>query len=382
MRIFTTLIVLSLILTLSLNAQTVSTFAGPGIGVNDDIIQAADGTIYGSNYSGTYVYKITTSGDVSEYMGGFNAPNGLAFDADSNLVVASNLGNRIYKVMPDSTKVQFGPNITSPSGIIEDPLSDTLYVTQYTQNNVVKLAPDGTITPFLSGPPLNGPVGLTWDENNVLFIANYNNGQIFRVNGTTLTEIADIPGGTFGAIGFLEYGEGMLYATGIGVNRIYQVDPVSGNTSILAGTGIGGVTDGPAATARFNRPNGILFDKTDNSLYTSGFQSRAIRHITGIVTGITLESTNNIVEGYALDQNYPNPFNPSTTIRFRIPTAEVVLVTLYDVNGREITTLLNQNLASGEHRLTFDAESLSSGVYVYRLQAGSYKATKKMMLLR
>ncbi|MGH1362079.1 MAG: T9SS type A sorting domain-containing protein [Calditrichia bacterium] len=382
MRIFTMLIVLSLALVMSLNAQTVSTFAGPGIGVNDDIIQAADGTIYGSNYSGTYVYKITTSGDVTEYMGGFNAPNGLAFDADSNLVVLSNLGNRIYKVMPDSTKIQFGANITSPSGVIEDPLSDTLYVTQYTQNNVVKMAPDGSYTPFLSGPPLNGPVGLTWDENNVLFIANYNDGKIFRVNGTTLTEIADIPGTNAGAVGFLEYGEGMLYATGIGVHRIYQVDPANGNTSILAGSGIAGIMDGPAANARFNFPNGILFDKTDNSLYTSGFQSRAIRHITGIITGITLESNDNIVEGYELDQNYPNPFNPSTTIRFRIPSAEAVQITLYDMSGREITTLLSQNLASGEHSLTFDAENLSSGVYVYRLQAGSYQATKKMMLLK
>ncbi|MEL6824354.1 MAG: hypothetical protein AAFP70_21565, partial [Calditrichota bacterium] len=146
----------------ALNAQTVTTFAGPGIIIDDAIIKATDGTIFGSSYNGTFVYRVSTSGEVSEYMGGINAANGLAFDSDSNLVVAANLGNKIFKVMPDSTKIEFVPNIISPSGIIADPLSDTLYVTQYTQNRVVKIAPDGSITPFLVGNGLNGPVGIAY----------------------------------------------------------------------------------------------------------------------------------------------------------------------------------------------------------------------------
>jgi len=382
MKVFTVITLILIFAFGFLQAQTVTTFAGPGINIDDAIIKAADGTIYGSRYTGTYVYKVTPSGEVSEYMGGINAANGLAFDADSNLVVAANLGNKIYKIMPDSTKIEFVPNIISPSGIIADPLSDTLYVTQYTQNRVVKVAPDGSITPFLAGNGLNGPVGMAWDDNDTLYIANYNDGRIFKVNGTSITEIADIPGTNFGAIGFLAYGAGKLYATGIGVHRIYQIDLPSGNVSVLAGTGVGDLLDGPAANARFNRPNGILFDPTDNSIYTSGFQVRVLRQITGVITGISLESEVGIIEDYRLDQNYPNPFNPSTTIRFRLPVSEMVSLKLYDISGRQLSTLLQEELSAGEHRLTFDAENLASGVYVYRIEAGAFSATRKMALVR
>ena len=87
-----------------------------------------------------------------------------------------------------------------------------------------------------------------------------------------------------------------------------------------------------------------------------------------------------IVNNFELKQNYPNPFNPSTTISFSIPTSEFVTLKVYDVLGREIATLVNENLSEGSYSYNFDAKNLTSGVYFYKLQAGKYSETKKMLL--
>lgn len=89
-----------------------------------------------------------------------------------------------------------------------------------------------------------------------------------------------------------------------------------------------------------------------------------------------------IPQEYALFQNYPNPFNPSTIIRFSIPSEELVTVKIYDLLGKEITTLLNQPLTAGEHTVHFNGWELPSGIYFYRIQAGSFVATKKLLLIK
>ncbi len=104
------------------------------------------------------------------------------------------------------------------------------------------------------------------------------------------------------------------------------------------------------------------------------------------------KNKNNIPVNFSLDQNYPNPFNPSTVIKYSIPTPlrpspsqkEGLLVSLkvYDILGREVSTLVNKKQSPGEYIVTFDASKLSSGVYLYRLNSGSFSQTKKMILLR
>jgi photosystem II stability/assembly factor-like uncharacterized protein len=96
-----------------------------------------------------------------------------------------------------------------------------------------------------------------------------------------------------------------------------------------------------------------------------------------------------VLDKFALDQNYPNPFNPTTTIGFGIqaspnPSKGGALVTLkvFDILGNEVKTLVNKEMESGYHSVEFDASNLQSGVYFYRIQAGNYIETKKMLLLR
>jgi hypothetical protein len=83
-----------------------------------------------------------------------------------------------------------------------------------------------------------------------------------------------------------------------------------------------------------------------------------------------------------LQQNYPNPFNPSTMINYSLPGSSRVILRIYDVLGREVRTLVDEKQNAGNHSITFQAANLPSGVYFYRLQAGAYSETKKLLLLR
>ncbi len=89
-----------------------------------------------------------------------------------------------------------------------------------------------------------------------------------------------------------------------------------------------------------------------------------------------------VPNGFSLSQNYPNPFNPSTIINYQLPMSSIVTLKINDVLGREVRTLVSGHEAAGNHSVTFDATSLPSGVYFYRLEAGTYHDTKKLLLLK
>ena len=88
------------------------------------------------------------------------------------------------------------------------------------------------------------------------------------------------------------------------------------------------------------------------------------------------------VHSYLLSQNYPNPFNPSTTIKYELPRASQVTLTVYDVLGRQVSALVNERMDAGVHEVRFDGASLASGVYFYRLQAGDFVQAKKLVILK
>jgi hypothetical protein len=101
----------------------------------------------------------------------------------------------------------------------------------------------------------------------------------------------------------------------------------------------------------------------------------------GVITSI--KHLGDLVPGsFSLEQNYPNPFNPSTTIRYSVPELSHVTVKIYNLLGQVVTTLFSKEQTAGSYEVSFDASSLSSGVYFYSIEAGKYTATKKMMLLK
>ena len=113
----------------------------------------------------------------------------------------------------------------------------------------------------------------------------------------------------------------------------------------------------------------------------SGLQTKIIANITDV------NDEYSVPVEFNLFQNYPNPFNPSTKIRFTIPNVAssfslITTLVVYDILGNEITSLINKELPAGEYVFTFDASELSSGIYFYKLKAGSFIVTKKMILIR
>ncbi len=97
--------------------------------------------------------------------------------------------------------------------------------------------------------------------------------------------------------------------------------------------------------------------------------------------GVEMED-NGIPVSYNLEQNYPNPFNPATVIKFSIPEASNVKIIISDILGREVTTLVNDNLNAGSYSVNFDAGKISSGVYFYTLMTDKFKQSKKMLLMK
>ena len=139
------------------------------------------------------------------------------------------------------------------------------------------------------------------------------------------------------------------------------------STSLLApcvtGYMFDGITAGGGVVYAGDGPTNIWFNGSD------------------VVTAINPVS-GNIPDKYSLSQNYPNPFNPVTKINFSIPKNDFVQIVVYDVTGKEVAELLNNNLNAGEYSVSFDASKLTTGVYFYKLSSGSFTDVKKMLLIK
>jgi hypothetical protein len=89
-----------------------------------------------------------------------------------------------------------------------------------------------------------------------------------------------------------------------------------------------------------------------------------------------------LVNEFSLSQNYPNPFNPTTSLQYTIGSRQFVTLKVYDLLGREIATLVNEEKPAGEYEVEFDGSALTSGIYFYQLKAGEFTETRKMILLK
>ena len=100
-----------------------------------------------------------------------------------------------------------------------------------------------------------------------------------------------------------------------------------------------------------------------------------------IIIGVH-QISSEVPEEFSLSQNYPNPFNPSTKIKFDVPKASHTKLIIYDMLGREVTTLVNQQLKPGSYQADWDASAFSSGVFFYKIISGGFAETKKMILMK
>lgn len=162
---------------------------------------------------------------------------------------------------------------------------------------------------------------------------------------------------------------GMLNTCAVGCHRNPST---SAGTANVPNLGVG--TD--ATLTNWKESTDSLLADTLNRFFNRQIWTVGIKQI-----------TNEIPDNYNLGQNYPNPFNPTTKISFRIPKSEFVSIKIFDITGKEIYTLVGENMTPGDYvvnweSINYNGDDVSSGVYFYRILAGNYVETKRMMLVR
>jgi hypothetical protein len=141
--------------------------------------------------------------------------------------------------------------------------------------------------------------------------------------------------------------------------------------------------DNALAADETGRPRGFGFSPDGNTAYVTMFSTGAAAIQTFSPGGVAVEPVDGTLpESFALRQNYPNPFNPTTTIEFELTNASYTTLRVFDTLGRQVAELVNEPLIGGSYRVTFNAQDLSSGTYVYVLETESFRKSASMTLLR
>lgn len=241
----------------------------------------ADGNIYVSEYgvaqandqgSGNSAFKITPSGDITEFVSDLSGPVGNAIDAEGNYYVNNgnnNVSGDFLKIAPNGTQTVIATLDGFPSDILVG-TDGNFYMANWTQPVVHKVTPDGTVTEFASDSRLQGGVGIVYDDNGNILVGNFSTGEILSIDQSgNISSIATIPTVVANfVIGYITFFEEHIYATGYGSNKIYKVS-LDGNVNEFAGTGSRTSVDGELANATFITPNGITVDKNRRLLYIS-----------------------------------------------------------------------------------------------------------------
>jgi photosystem II stability/assembly factor-like uncharacterized protein len=126
----------------------------------------------------------------------------------------------------------------------------------------------------------------------------------------------------------------------------------------------------------------IKIHPTDNFLVAGTYGRSMYKIDLDLVVGIQSDQNKIISDEFKLEQNYPNPFNPETSLKYTVGSRQFVSLKVYDILGKEVATLVNEEKPAGIYIVQFDAGSLSSGTYLYRIKSGNYSETRKMVLLK
>ncbi|MBE0556541.1 MAG: T9SS type A sorting domain-containing protein, partial [Proteobacteria bacterium] len=167
---------------------------------------------------------------------------------------------------------------------------------------------------------------------------------------------------------------------------VWMTDPLTaiavGDSGMSVRTTDGGVSWVPLASGTRNTLYGIAF--SDASTGTMVGHSGTILRTTsgGLPVGVERDPRAALPAGFDLEQNYPNPFNGTTLIRFSVGSPSRVTLAIYGMLGQRLATLVDEDFGAGSYRVAFEARNLASGVYFYRLSAGNFQVTQKLLLLR
>ncbi len=353
----------TLLLGSTITAQTVTTL-GTGIGIDDALIFDKDGNLFGSAYGGDAIYKMTPDHTFTTFSSGFNTPNGLAFGNDGTLYMADNEGNKIYKIDADGVAEPFIDDFFNPSGLIFLNGSDTLIATSYRGNIVSKVTPDSTVSDFSIALGYDGPVGMCYGETGILYVANFNDGIIFKLNSQGIASFFAQPPG--GSIGFITCTNGYLYTSMINDHKIYRISEEDGTVEYFLGSDRGSA-DGDAATAKFNGPNGILASQGGDSLFVSEFSGGGTVRLITNLEGST--AVNEQLKQSLAFRVSPNLAVDQAELSFNLESSQQVKVTLLDRLGKRVREIIPaRTLNRGLQKQSIELSDLSPGMYFALLE--------------
>ena len=335
-------------------------------GVNTGYITGASGSILKSTDGGNSFTPLTTGTTENISRISFaNVNTGYASGANGTVLRTTNAG------------VSWNPVNISTSGSIRIGLIDANNVIAVSGLNVYKTTNGGT----------NWQAGTLTGKNSVgVHMVNNLTGYIAGSSGTVITGSVNktTDGGNtwqlildnftpLNGVCFTSENTGYIYGGSSSLDAFAEASYIGKTTN-------GGLN-------WHTQQTGSLWPVLDMSFASSEVGvATAFDVVTYTVNGggaIGIQQISlNVPGDFSISQNYPNPFNPATNIEFSIPKASFVKLTVYDVSGRELETLVSQNMTAGTYKADWDASKYSSGVYFYTITSGSYHHTKKMILIK
>jgi hypothetical protein len=253
------------------------------------------------------------------------------------------------------------------AGMDFDP-EGNLFVSSHGNNRILHISPSGEVIRSFGHASLQGPAGLVYldAEEKLLVVSNTNNKIL------SFSKLGDFLG-EFTNASILSSPWGIS----VSVGKFDKTFPVG--TRYLPLERVAVTNAGSNGMVIFN-PNGTV----RNNLSHTGFQPKAmlITQTFGFTPIAVKEISTESPKTFSLGQNYPNPFNPKTNIEFKLSKTAFVKLSVYDLLGKEIETIVNQQFKAGTYVVDWDASRYSSGVYFYKLITDGFTDTKKMILVK
>jgi hypothetical protein len=299
-------------------------------------------------------YNSGTGTYIDNFATGLSAPTRMKIGADSLLYVLQWSGNgKVRRYELDGTFVDEFTSVGVIQSIgIDWDNAGNLYVSSYGGGLVRKFDQNGNDLGIFVNSNLAGPTNIWFDNNGDLLVIDYNGTAVKRFDSSGvfisnfLTGLSQAEGVAFLLSGNILIGNGATHSVKMfdsGGNYIEDFIP----------NGSGGLITPNAVVIREVNPSSVSGEEGSSNL-----------------------------DNFLLEQNYPNPFNPSTVISYRLPVTSEVTLKVYNVLGKEITTLVNEELSVGAHKVEFNANGLPSGIYFYQLKTNNLIETKKMTILK
>ena len=322
-------------------------------------------------------------------LGSVHMLGGRNYSADANYIYSGTGAQVFGDGLPATVK---GLGINNSAGLT---LSNDMTINNSLSLTSGSLNLDGKVITLGANATLSETAGNTVKGNDGKIITTRDIGTPSAVNvGGLGAEITS--GSNLGNTTIERYHSARSGGGNFGVLRAYNIQPAS-NSGLNATlrfhydeSELNGIPEGNLIL--FKSPDGSdnswsliggTVNTNDNYVEISGVDEFSYWTLSGTNNPLPVESEeSNVPTQFSLYQNYPNPFNPSTNIKFDIPEASFVNVSVFNILGEKVAELVNEYMNAGSYKVSFGAERLSAGIYLYKITAGSFNYTRKMTLVK